>query len=235
MIEDLTLVRNMVLAVATGYFLGALPFAHIASRLRGIDVFTTGSTLAGTANVFFNVGHRTGALVLVGDLAKGAAAVFAAWALGVPPALILVAGGAAVVGHWKSVFTGFRGGDGMAPLMGVSLALIPALAVLGVAGGLATIVLMRHSPLRSTWGVSVCFLVMLAASQYYQIERDLVSGLVVLASMVLLRSMFTRRRRLSVASHPVHRDLEDDDELDDADPLGTDPDADLGHAASGPR
>ena len=81
MIEDLTLVRNMVLAVATGYFLGALPFAHIASRIRGIDVFTTGSTLAGTANVFFNVGHRTGALVLVGDVAKGAAAGFAAWAL----------------------------------------------------------------------------------------------------------------------------------------------------------
>jgi len=235
MIEDLPLVRNMVLAVAIGYFLGALPFAHIASRIRGIDVFTTGSTLAGTANVFFNVGHRTGALVLVGDLAKGAAAVFAAWALGVPPALILVAGGAAVVGHWKSVFTGFRGGDGMAPLMGVSLALIPALAVLGVAVGLATIVLMRHSPLRSTWGLSVCFLVMLAASQYYQIERDLMSGLVVLASMVLLRSMFTRRRRLSVATHPVYRDLEDVDGPEDADTLGTDPDADLGHAASGPR
>ncbi len=215
--------------------MGALPFAHIASRIRGIDVFTTGSTLAGTANVFFNVGHRTGALVLIGDLAKGAAAVFAAWALGVPPALILVAGGAAVVGHWKSVFTGFRGGDGMAPLMGVSLALIPALAVLGVAAGLATLVLMRHSPLRSTWGVSVCFLVMLATSQYYQIERDLVSGLVVLASMVLLRSMFTRRRRLSVASHPVYRDLEDADGLDDADVLDTEPDADLGPATSGPR
>ncbi len=231
MIEGLPLVQNMVLAVAAGYFLGALPFAHIASRIRGIDVFATGSTLAGTANVFFNVGHRTGALVLVGDLAKGAAAVFAAWALGVPPALILVAGGAAVVGHWKSVFTGFRGGDGMAPLMGVSLALIPALAVMGVAAGLATVVLMRHSPVRSTWGVSVCFLVMLAISQYYQIERDLVSGLVVLASLVLLRSMFTRRRRLSVASHPVYRDSEDEDGLED----GEDPDAELGRATSGPR
>ena len=225
----------MVIAVAAGYFLGALPFAHIASRIKGIDVFTTGSTLAGTANVFFNVGHRTGALVLVGDVAKGGAAVFAAWALGVPPALILVAGGAAVVGHWKSVFTGFRGGDGMAPLMGVSLALMPALAVLGVAAGLATIVLMRHSPLRSTWGVSACFLVMLATSQYHQIERDLVSGLVVLAAMVLLRSMFTRRRRLSVASHPVYRDSEDADGLEDAEALDTDPDADLGHGTSGPR
>ena len=63
--EDLILVRNIMLAVAAGYLLGALPFAQIASRIRGIDVFTTGSTLAGTANVFFNVGHRTGALVFV--------------------------------------------------------------------------------------------------------------------------------------------------------------------------
>ena len=141
--------------------------------------------------------------------------------------MILVAGGAAVVGHWKSVFTGFKGGDGMAPLMGVSLALIPALAVLGFAAGLATVVLLRHSALRSTWGVSLCFLVMLAISQYYQIERDLVSGLVVLASLVLLRSMFTRRRRLHAASHPVYRDTEDEDELEDGDP-----DTDLGPAAA---
>ena len=232
--ESLALVLQAVAAVAAGYLLGALPFAQIASRLRGIDVFATGSTLAGTANVFFNVGHRTGALVLLGDVAKGSAAVFAAWAMGVPPALMLVAGGAAVVGHWKSVFTGFKGGDGMAPLMGVSLALLPALAVLGAAAGLATIVLMRHSALRSTWGISVCFLVMLAISQYYQIERDLVSGVVVLASLVLLRSMFTRRRRLHVATHPVYRDTEEDD-LEESSEPDADPDADLGHASTGRR
>ena len=234
MIEGLLLVQKVVLAVAAGYLLGALPFAHIASRLRGIDVFTTGSTLAGTANVFFNVGHRTGALVLVGDVAKGSAAVFTAWVLGVPPILMLVAGGAAVVGHWKSVFTGFRGGDGMAPLMGVSVALMPVLAVLGFAAGLAAVVLLRHSALRSTWGVSICFLVMLAISQYYQIERDLVSGLVVLALLVLLRSRSTRRRRLYAESHPVYRDTEEEDGLEDGGEVDTDPDSDLGRAADRP-
>lgn len=232
--EGLELALKVVMAVAAGYLLGALPFAQVASRVRGVDVFTTGSTLAGTANVFFNVGHRTGALVFAGDVAKGAGAVFAAWALGVPPALMLVAGGAAVVGHWKSIFTGFRGGDGMAPLMGVSLALIPPLAVLGVAAGLATIVIMRHSVLRSTWGISVCFLVMLAMSHYYQIQRDLVSGVVVLASLVLLRSMFTRRRRRHVASLPVYRDTEEED-LEEHEGLDADPDADLGHATTGRR
>ena len=116
----------------------------------------------------------------------------------------------------------------MAPLMGVSLAMMPALAVLGFAAGVATVLLMRHSTLRSTWGVAACFLVMLAISQYYQIERDLVTGLVVLASLVLLRSMFTRRRRLFLASHSVYEDTEDDDGLEDED-------SELGHATSGHR
>ncbi len=93
----------------------------------------------------------------------------------------------------------------MAPLMGVSLALMPVISILGVAVGLATIVLMRHSPLRSTWGIAICFSVMLAISQYYQIERDLVAGLVILASMVLIRSMLARRKRLYSASHTVYR------------------------------
>ena len=234
MFEDLPLIRNIVLAMAAGYMLGALPFAHITSRIRGIDVFTTGSTLAGTANVFFNVGHRSGAVVLVGDIAKGAAAVFTAWTLGLPPALILVVGGAAVVGHWKSIFTRFRGGDGMAPLVGVTLALMPEMAILGGVVGLATLVLMRHSPLRSSWGISASFLVMLTISQYYQIERDLVTGLVILASMVLLRSMFTRRRRLSIASHPVYRDIDDDETLNDEDAIDMGPDADLEQASTRP-
>ena len=123
----------------------------------------------------------------------------------------------------------------MAPLMGVAVALIPAVAVLGFAAGLAVVVLMRHSALRSTWGVSVCFLVMLAISQYYQTERDLVSGLVVLASLVLLRAAFTRRRRRHAETHPVYRDIDEEDSLEDGGEIDIDPDADLGHAGANRR
>jgi glycerol-3-phosphate acyltransferase PlsY len=192
---DTSLLVQSILAIALGYALGALPFAHLAGRTRGVDIFNTGSTLAGTANVFWNVGRRTGTLVFVGDVAKGAAAVLVAGLLDMPPPLMLVAGGAAVVGHWKSIFTSFRGGDGMAPLMGVSLALLPTLAGPGALVGVATIVLMRKSPLRSTWGICACFMVVLGLSQYYHIDRDITSGLTVLASLVLVRSLFSRRRR----------------------------------------
>ena len=215
MLEGFLEIPTVITAVAAGYLLGALPFAHLAGRVKGVDVFSTGNTLAGTANVFWNVSHRTGALVFVGDLAKGAAAVLVAGLLDVSPPLMLVAGGAAVVGHWKSVFTSFRGGDGMAPLMGVTLALVPGLAGLGALVGVATIVSMWRSSLRSTWGICACFLVMLGLSQYYHIERDLISGLFALASIVLLRSLFIRRRRshLGGTFEADSPDLEFEDEI----------------------
>ena len=196
---DTPFLVQAVVAISLGYSLGALPFAHLAGRTRGVDIFNTGSTLAGTANVFWNVGRRTGILVFVGDVAKGASAVLLAGLLDMPPSLMLVAGGAAVLGHWKSVFTSFRGGDGMAPLMGVSLALLPTLAAPGALVGVAVILLLRKSPLRSTWGICACFVVILGLSQYYHDGRDITSGLIVLASLVLLRSVFSRRRRSPAA------------------------------------
>ena len=204
-VESSFSISGLMLALAAAYLLGALPFAHLAARLRGVDVFSTGSTLAGTANVFWNVGRRTGALVFVGDVAKGAAAIWVARLLEVPPQLLPVAGGAAIAGHWKSVFSGFRGGDGMAPLMGASLALVPALALPSAALGFATVLLLRKNSLRSTWGVIACFAAMLGLSQLYELERDLTGGLAVLAALVLLRSAFARRRRA-----PAYRRLDED-------------------------
>lgn len=195
MLEDSVTAQNVVSAIVVSYLLGALPFAHLAGRFKGVDVFSTGNTLAGTANVFFNVGHRTGVLVFLGDVSKGAAAVVTASLLDISGPWALATGGAAVLGHWKSIFSSFRGGDGMAPLMGVALAIAPALAALGALVGLATIGLMWRSSLRSTWGICACFVVVLGVSQYYQLERGQNSGLFVLATFVLLRSLFTRRRR----------------------------------------
>ena len=185
---------RLIAALAVGYLLGSIPFAYLAARLRGVDIFTTGSHRAGTANVFWNVGRRTGTLVFVGDVAKGSAAVLVAELLDVPWTFTLLAGGAAVLGHWNSVFSGFRGGDGMATLLGVVLALEPTLAALGVIGGMAVVLLLRRSPSRSSWGIVACATIMLSVSQYYQLDRELVMGLVALAMLVLFHSVVSRRR-----------------------------------------
>ncbi|MFQ6027942.1 MAG: glycerol-3-phosphate acyltransferase [Dehalococcoidia bacterium] len=222
--DEFILIQKLLAAILVGYLLGSIPFAHIAARGRGVDIFATGSRRAGTANVFWNIGRKTGLLVLIADVAKGVLAVLIAGLLDVPGPVMILAGGAAVVGHWKSLFTGFKGGDGMATLVGVTLALVPTLALLGILVGLAFVALAWRSPYRSAWGIAACFLLLLGLSQYYQIERDLVLGLVVLASLVLFHNVLIHRR-LSESSSPDKMNLDLDLDSDE------DGDPDLGHTA----
>ena len=190
----------LVLSILLGYLLGSIPFALVAAKNRGVDIFTTGSTLAGAANVFWHIGHRTGALVLAGDVAKGSAAVIAAGMLDLSPAALLLVGGAAILGHWKSVFAGFRGGDGMATLIGVTIALEPVLSALALVVGLMVALLLWYAPLRSAWALFAGFTAMLVVSQYYQIDRGLVMGIVALALLVLFHSLLAKWRRWHLRS-----------------------------------
>lgn len=218
---DYIIIQKVIAAVLIGYLLGSIPFALIAARLRGVDIFSTGSHMAGTANVFWNVGHRTGTLVFIGDVAKGAAAVIIAQLLDIPGLLVLAAGGAAIFGHWKSLFAGFRGGDGMASLMGVTLALAPSLALLGVATGLAVILVTRRSTWRSSWGIATCFIVLTGLSLYYQVDQEIILGLTGLAGLVLVRSTIARRRRIDLpGEEEILLDLELDIDLDAETDLG---------------
>ena len=206
-VEILQLTASGVL----GYLLGALPFAQWVSRyIKGVDIFRTGSTLAGTANVFWNVGRRSGMLVFAADVGKGAAAIAVAWGLGVEAPWTLVAAAAAIVGHWASVFSSFRGGDAMTPLIGVSVALAPWLTVAATAAGVATVLLLRKHPLRSSWGIFVGFLLMLGLSLIPALNRDVgvVTGLTMLASLVLLRSTIVRRRINAAGPRATDADAE---------------------------
>ena len=188
-------IMQLVASGVVGYLLGSLPFAQwVSRRIKGVDIFATGSTLAGTANVFWNVGRRSGMLVFAGDVGKGSAAVAVAWALGIEAPLTLIAAAAAILGHWVSVFSSFRGGDAMTPLIGVSVALAPLLTVVATIAGVATVLLLRKRPLRSSWGICTGFLLMLGLSQAIEYQRDVVLGLTVLAALVLLRSLVVRRR-----------------------------------------
>jgi len=221
---DYVIIQKVIAAVLVGYLLGSIPFALIAARLRGVDIFSTGSQMAGTANVFWNIGRRTGTLVFIGDVAKGSAAVIIAQLLDVSSLLVLLAAGAAIVGHWKSLFAGFRGGDGMAALMGVTLAVIPSMALLGIGTGFAVILVTRRSIWRSSWGIAACFAVLTGLSLNYQVDREMVLGLTGLAGLVLVRSTIARRRRIDL---PGEEEILLDLELD----IDLDADADLGPAA----
>ncbi len=198
MTDALVLVPWLLAAIIVGYLLGSIPLAHLVARRHGIDIFATGSTRAGTANVFWNISRRNGVLVFAGDAAKGYLAIEFARLLGLPDSALILAGGAAVAGHWKSVFTRFKGGDGMVTLLGVTVALTPMLSPIGIAVGVAAVLLTRRSPFRSSFGIIACYSVLLAISQYFgyfSTERILVMELSVLALMVIFHNVLIHRLR----------------------------------------
>ena len=218
MSEDIII--RLLAASIVGYLLGSIPFAHLVARRRGIDIFATGSTRAGTANVFWNISRRNGILVFAADAIKGALAIALARLLDVDDNALIFAGAAAVAGHWKSIFTRFRGGDGMVTLLGVTLALTPLLAILGIAIGSAAVLLTRRSPFRSSCGIAACYAVLLALTQYlpdFQTQQLFVRELSALALLVIVHNIFIHRRRAPLlASHrqqfpPADNDTDDDD------------------------
>ncbi len=123
----------LLTAIVVGYIIGAMPLAVRVSRRRGIDIFAVGTRLAGASNVLKRVGKVPAFLVLIGDLAKGVLAVVVGRLLGLEGSWVLLPATAAVLGHWNSVFTGFRGGDGLATLGGVIIGLFPLAGVVSVA------------------------------------------------------------------------------------------------------
>lgn len=112
------------LLVAGSYLLGTIPTAAMVARRVGHDPTAEGSGNPGATNVYRTAGRRAGALVLAGDLAKGAAAAGLGWWLG-DHVLGLVCATAAVAGHVLPVTRRFRGGKGVATSGGATLVLYP--------------------------------------------------------------------------------------------------------------
>lgn len=116
------------LLVAPAYLVGTFPTAQLVGESRGVDPTATGSGNPGASNAFRTMGRRAGALVLAGDLAKGAVAAAAGLATG-NRAVAVGCGLAAVVGHVVPVTRRFRGGKGVATAGGMALVLLPLPAV----------------------------------------------------------------------------------------------------------
>ncbi|MES2342265.1 MAG: glycerol-3-phosphate 1-O-acyltransferase PlsY [Pseudomonadota bacterium] len=142
--------------LVVAYLLGATPTGYLAGRwLKGIDLREQGSGSTGAANVLRNLGPGAFVAVLVADVAKGAAAIlfalwFYPWLQALPgltppaasgsltPWAVCLAGLAALVGHSRSIWLGFKGGKSVAAGLGLLLALawpvgLGGLAVFGVA------------------------------------------------------------------------------------------------------
>lgn len=104
------------------YLAGAVNFAWIVARKKGIDIQHKGSGNPGTTNVGRVMGLSAAAVVFVGDVLKAAAMVFAARFLFSDfPGIGEVTTLACVLGHMYPFYLDFKGGKGVAVLLGAAL------------------------------------------------------------------------------------------------------------------
>jgi len=124
-------------ALLIAYLCGSIPTAYIAGRLlKGIDLRSIGSGNLGATNVYRNLGALPAIVVLLLDAAKGAVPVMfmprhigGVWFFESREAMWwgLALGIAAIAGHAKPIFLGWKGGGkGVATAAGVFAAIAPA-------------------------------------------------------------------------------------------------------------
>ena len=112
-----------VASVVVAFFVGAIPFGVLVSRaFYATDIRSSGSGNIGAANALRTLGKRGALAVLALDALKGFAPTLAAGALG-GPLVAALAALASVIGHCWSPFLGFKGGKGVATLLGTVIAL----------------------------------------------------------------------------------------------------------------
>lgn len=120
---------KLVIAFLIAYFIGNISPSTILARSQGIDIKQEGSGNAGTTNALRVMGKKAGAITLVIDILKGAAAVL----IGTLLAGEVGAYGCALfvmLGHiWPMIFK-FKGGKGIATSFGALLAINPLLALI---------------------------------------------------------------------------------------------------------
>ena len=115
---------ELLLALALGYLLGSIPFGLVLTRLAGKgDVRDIGSGNIGATNVLRTGSKPLAAATLVFDCLKATAAILIARQMW-PGAENFAAAGA-LIGHLYPVWLRFKGGKGVATLLGVLIPLLP--------------------------------------------------------------------------------------------------------------
>lgn len=166
---------QLILALLAAYLLGSIPTALWVGRwFFGLaDIREHGSGNAGATNTFRVLGKKAGTFVLLFDALKGFVAAYFLpnWLLSqqliAPENLFffrLACGILAVVGHIFPVFAQFRGGKGVATILGMMLAIAPATVGVALLVFLAILGTTRYVSLSSmSAGVAFALLQLLPA------------------------------------------------------------------------
>jgi glycerol-3-phosphate acyltransferase PlsY len=138
---------KLLLLILLAFVIGSIPFGAIIGKMKGVALRQAGSGNIGATNVLRTVGVWPALLTLLGDIAKGMAAVAIGKYFSGDTQMVGVIGFAAILGHTHSIFLGFRGGKGVATSIGVLLLYVPKAAIVTISIWLIVAVLTRYSSL----------------------------------------------------------------------------------------
>ena len=139
-----------VLVVLGGYLLGSMPFGYWFVRLvKGEDIRKVGSGNIGATNVWRAYGRWYGIPIVLLDVAKGLVPGLVGTLL-VGELVGVLAGGAAMLGHWRPLFLRFqKGGKTVAAAGGTFFGVATMLGLIGLAIWIVVFLLSRYASLAS--------------------------------------------------------------------------------------
>lgn len=138
-----------VIAVIISYFIGGFLTAGVIASLKRVDLSKKGSGNFGATNALRVFGPFVGALVLLGDIAKGVLGVWVGLRLGGNTGIAALCGLAVVAGHNWPPFFGFQGGKGIATTLGAMIILVPKTILAIIPLWIVVVVVFRYVSLGS--------------------------------------------------------------------------------------
>jgi acyl phosphate:glycerol-3-phosphate acyltransferase len=148
--ETINTMANIIPAslIIIAYLMGSIASAILVCKLFGLaDPRTEGSGNPGATNVMRLHGKKAAILTLVGDVLKGVIPVLLAKAIGSAELIVALCGLAAFLGHLFPIFFKFKGGKGVATLIGILFATHWLLGLAYVITWSLTALLFRYSSL----------------------------------------------------------------------------------------
>lgn len=157
---------NEMMLVVLAYLLGSIPTSiWVSKAIFGIDIRDYGSGNPGATNTFRVLGSTWGTFVMIADITKGVIAT--SLYILIPFYLqnelgrtnfMIVLGLAAVLGHIFPIWANFKGGKGVATILGMALAIQPIVALICIVVFLITLCITRFVSLSSMLA-SIVFMV----------------------------------------------------------------------------
>ena len=159
---------NEMMLVVLAYLLGSIPTSiWVSKAVFGIDIRQYGSGNPGATNTFRVLGSKWGAFVMTVDISKGliATSLYVLMPFYLHNELartnfMILLGMAAVIGHIFPIWADFKGGKGVATILGMALAIQPIVALICILVFLITLFSTRFVSLSSMMA-GVVFMVLI--------------------------------------------------------------------------